>query len=305
MQVPIARIHREPRPERAEAGEPHGAHAGGEGLGRAPGPAGGGRARPALHRPAPGARGHQPAGLRRAPAGRSPRAPARPHPGDRGPQRPDRPGPDAHRPGQQGAGRDAAPQLRGVRRPAAADGGRRAGHRARHRPAARGDPAGHDHRLRRQPHQHARRLRRAGLRHRHQRGRAHPRHPDAAADPSAHDGGHRHRPAAARRDGQGPRAGADHPGRHRRRPGLPGGVPRRGHRGAVDGGPHDGLQHEHRVGRPGRDDRAGRHHRGVPAGPAARPAGRGLGRRGRLLADPAHRRRRGVRQGGARSTPPR
>ena len=34
-------------------------------------------------------------------------------------------------------GRDAAPQLRGVRRPAAPDGRRRPGHRARRRPAAR------------------------------------------------------------------------------------------------------------------------------------------------------------------------
>ena len=48
-----------------------------------------GRARPALHRPAPGARGDQPAGLRRPAAGRPPGPPARPHPRHRGPQRPD------------------------------------------------------------------------------------------------------------------------------------------------------------------------------------------------------------------------
>ena len=60
-------------------------------------------------------------------------------------------------------------------------GDARAGHRARHRPAARADPAGHDGRLRRLAHLDPRRVRRARLRHRHQRGRARPRHPDAAA----------------------------------------------------------------------------------------------------------------------------
>ena len=46
-----------------------------------------------------------------------------------------------------------------------------------------------------------------------------------------------------------------------------------GHRGAVDGGPHDDLQHVHRVGRPGRHDRAGRDHVRLPQGPPARAAG--------------------------------
>ena len=58
---------------------------------------------------------------------------------------------------------------------------RRAGHRARRRPAAGPDPARHDRRLRRLPHLHPRRVRRARVRHRHQRGRARARHPDAAA----------------------------------------------------------------------------------------------------------------------------
>ncbi|CAA9589730.1 MAG: 3-isopropylmalate dehydratase large subunit, partial [uncultured Thermomicrobiales bacterium] len=280
-----------------------GPHAGGEGLGRARRPAGGGRARPALHRPAPRARGHQPAGLRRAAARRAPGAPARPHARHRGPQRPHRRrrrrGPAGHRrPGQPYAGRDAAPQLRGVRRAPAADGRRRAGHRPRHRPAARRHAAGHHDRVRRQPHQHARRVRGAGLRHRHERGRARPGHPDAPAGASPHHGGDRDRTAPAGDVGQGPRARAHRAGRHRRRPGLPRGVPRRGGRGAVDGGPHDGLQHEHRVGRPRRHGRAGRHHVRLPAGPPARAAGRRLGRRRRALGDPAHRRRRGVRQGG-------
>ena len=87
---------------------------------------------------------------------------------------------------------------RRVRRPALPDGQPRPGHRARHRPAARADPAGHDDRLRRQPHQHPRRVRRTRLRHRHQRGRARPRHPDAAAGPAEDDGRHGRRRAAAR-----------------------------------------------------------------------------------------------------------
>ena len=66
------------------------------------------------------------------------------------------------------ADRPAAPELRRARHHAARPRQHRAGHRARHRPAARPHPAGHDRRLRRQPHLDARRVRRAGLRHRHQ-----------------------------------------------------------------------------------------------------------------------------------------
>ena len=63
--------------------------AGREGLGRARRAPGRGRARPALHRPAPAPRGDQPAGLRRAAAGRPHGPPARPDARHRGPQRPD------------------------------------------------------------------------------------------------------------------------------------------------------------------------------------------------------------------------
>ena len=49
-----------------------------------------GRARPALHRPAPRARGHLAAGVRRPAPRRPRRAPARPHGRDDGPQRADR-----------------------------------------------------------------------------------------------------------------------------------------------------------------------------------------------------------------------
>ena len=55
---------------------------------------------------------------------------------------------------------------------------------------------------------------------------------------------------------QGPDPHPHHPHRHRRRPGLHRGVPRPGHRGALDGGPDDRLQHVDRVGRQGRPHRA-------------------------------------------------
>ena len=174
-------------------------------------------------------------------------------------------------------------ELRGVRHPAALARRRRAGHRARGRPAARTHPAGHDGRLRRLAHLDARRVRRARVRHRHQRGRARPRHPDAAAGPPEDDGGQRRGAASRRRHRQGPGARADRAGGHRRRTGLHRRVPRRGDRGAVDGSPDDDLQHEHRVGRQGRHDRARRDHARLPRGSAARTEGRGVGRRRRLL----------------------
>ena len=96
-----------------------GRHAGGEGLGRARRASGRGRrARPALHRPAPRARGDEPAGVRRPAPGRPPGAPPRPHDRDRGPQHPDARHRQAdRRPDQPHPDRDAAPQRRGVRRP--------------------------------------------------------------------------------------------------------------------------------------------------------------------------------------------
>ena len=94
-----------------------------------------------------------------------------------------------------------------------------------------------------------------------------------------------------------------HPGRHRqdrhrRRPGLRPGVPRLRHPRAVHGSPDDHLQHVHRGRRPRRHGRAGPDHLRLPEGPPARAAGRGLGRRRRLLEHPAHRRRRRVRRRG-------
>ena len=96
-----------------------GAHAGREGLGRARRPPRRGRARPALHRPPPRPRGHQPAGLRRAARRRPPGAPPRPDARHRGPQRADpRHRPADRRPGLPHPGRDAARELRRVRCPA-------------------------------------------------------------------------------------------------------------------------------------------------------------------------------------------
>ena len=72
-----------------------------------------------------------------------------------------------------------------------------------------------------------------------------------------------------------------------------------GDRGAVDGGPHDDLQHVDRGGRPGRHGRPGRDDVRLPQGPPARAAGRRLGRRAGALADAADRRR--TRRSTARS----
>ena len=65
--------------------------------------------------------------------------------------------------------------------------------------------------------------------------------------------------AAARGlDGQGHHPRGHRADRHRRRPGLRPGVPRRGDPRPVDGGPDDRLQHVDRGRRPRRDDRPGR-----------------------------------------------
>ena len=65
--------------------------------------------------------------------------------------------------------------------------------------------------------------------------------------------------------------------RHRRRSGLHRGVPRPGHRGALDGGPDDRVQHVDRVGRQGRAHRARpddlRLRRGTTRGPDRAPTG--------------------------------
>ena len=88
-------------------------------------------------------------GLRAEP----PRAPPRSHDRDRRPQHPDARHRQAdRRPHQPHPDRDPAPQRRGVRRAPALARRRRAGHRARRRPAARPHHAGHHRRLRRLAH---------------------------------------------------------------------------------------------------------------------------------------------------------
>ena len=132
------------------------------------------------------------------------------------------------------------------------------GHLPRHRPRAGLHPAGRHAGLRRQPHRDPRRVRRAGLRHRHVRGRARARHADAGAEEVEEHARGRRRQAAAERHRQGHHPRHHRRDRHRRRHRLFAGVRRRGDPRAVDGRPHDGLQHVGRGRRQGRLHRAGR-----------------------------------------------
>ena len=209
------------------------------------------RARPDLHRPAPRPRGHEPAGVRRAAPRRAARCAG---PTARSPP-PTTTRPPTARPWRRGS-RTSSPACRcetlernceefGI--PVYSLGSTAPGHRARDRPRARRHPAGHDDRLRRLAHLDARRLRRARVRDRHQRGRARAR--DAVHGRST-------RPRSMRilydgelgfgvtRQGPDPRhARAPRRRRHdrpRRR------VRRRADPGALDGGPHDRLQHDDR-----------------------------------------------------------
>ena len=95
-------------------------------------------------------------------------------------------------------------------------------------------------------------------------------------------------------EGRDPRPDRADRRRRRDRPRLR--VPRRGDPRPDDGTADDHLQHVDRGRRPGRPDRAGRHDVRVRGGPAARAAGRRLGRGGRALADAPDRRRRALRQ---------
>ena len=193
-------------------------------------------------------------------AGRTVRRPGS-HARHRRPQRADRRHADrrAHQgPAQPRAGPDARAQLRGVRHPRLLAGLRAPGHRPRHRARARRHAAGHDDRLRRQPHGHARRVRRARLRDRHERGRARARDAVPRRAQAALDADRLHRRAGLRRHRQGPHPRDDRPDGRRRRRRPRRRVRRPGDRGALDGGPHDRLQHDDRGRRPGRHDRARR-----------------------------------------------
>ena len=183
-------------------------------------------------------------------------APPGPHAGHRRPQRAhrrlDRGGAD-RRPAVAHSGRDArGATAREFGVPIHSIGSAAPGHRARDRPRAGRDPAGHDDRLRRLAHLHPRRLRRAGVRHRHQRGRARARHPDAAAAQAALDAHQLRGRARLRGHRQGPDPRHDRPHRRRRRRGPRDRVRRPAGRGALDGGPDDRLQHDHRGRRPRR-----------------------------------------------------
>ncbi len=174
------------RPHPAHANH-HGPHAVRQDLGRTRRSHRRGRHRHPLHRPPPGTRSHQPAGVRRPTAGGTQAVARQLHRRHRRPQHPHHrlgAGLRRHcRPDQQRADRHAGrqhPRLwrRGVfpvPQPAPGD-------RARHRPGKRRHAAGHDRGVRRQPHQHARRVRGAGARHRHQRSRARAGHPNAAGE---------------------------------------------------------------------------------------------------------------------------
>ena len=171
-----------------------------------------------------------------------------------------------------------------------------AGHRPCHRAGARADPAGDDDRVRRLAHGHPRRVRGARVRDRDERGRDGPRDPDACSS------------AARRRTRSGSTGGSRRASRAKdiilaliARIGIGGGT---GHvfeyRGeairaltmeqrmticnmSIEGGARAGLI--------GPDDTTFDY----VARPPACAAGRGLGRRGRGLADAADRRRRPVR----------
>ena len=137
-------------------------------------------------------------------------------------------------------------------------------------PAARPHAARHHRRLRRLAHVHARRVRRDGVRHRHERGRARARHADAAAE-AVQDHGDQRRgraPSGRHREGHHPRRHRED--RHRRRPGLRARVPRQRHPRALDGRPHDDLQHVDRGRRPRRHGGAGCHDLRLPEGPRPR-----------------------------------
>ena len=157
------------------------------------------------------------------------------------------------------------------------------GHRPHHRTRAGLHAAGRDAGLRRQPHRDARRLRRAGLRHRHLGSRA--RAGDADADPDQIEEHARRgrRQAAGRRHRQGHHPRHHRRNRHRRRHRLRARICRRGDPRAVDGRPHDGVQHVGRGRRQGGLHRARREGLRLSEGPAEVAEGQGLGRRRALL----------------------
>ncbi len=93
------------------------------------------------------------------------------------------------------------------------------------------------------------------------------------------------------RDGQGHRARGDRQDRHRRRHRIRDRVCRQRHARAVDGRPHDRLQHGDRGRRPHRHGGGRRQDHRIRQGQTVRAARRAVGQGGRLLAHAAERRR--------------
>ena len=272
----------EPTRQGTERGEPSdvAADARREGLGTPRRPSGRRRARPPLRRPPSGARGHQPAGVRRAAPARPSGPPSGPHGRDDGSQRPDDDR-SRHRPDLEATDGCAVDEREGVRHHVVPDGFAGPGHRARHRSRAGLHATRADDRVRRLAHVDARRVRRARDRHRDVGGRARAGDADAAADQARHhvrDGGGR----AARRRGREGRDPGDHrPHRDERRGGSHRGVSRFGDPCALDGGPHDHLQHVDRSRCARRHGRARRHDVRLRGGPPPRAEGRRVGARAR------------------------
>ena len=206
-------------------------------------------------------------------AGGPPGAPPRPHDRDRGPQHPDARHRQAdRRPHEPHADRDAAPQRRGVRRPPALARRHRAGHRPRRRPAARA------HACRASPSSAATRTPRThgafgamafGI------GTSEVEHVLATQTlplkPFKTMAITVEGDAAARRHREGHHPRRHREDRHRRRAGLRARVPRQRHPRALDGGPHDDLQHVDRGGRPRGHGRAGRDDLRLPRRAAPTP----------------------------------
>ena len=170
--------------------------------------------------------------------------------------------------GLEAASRYARRELRCLRHHAVQDERPASGHRAHHRAGAGRDAAGHDDRLRRLAHVHARRVRRARARHRHVGSRARAGHANAAAEEEQEHAGEGRRPVAARLYRERHRARHHRQDRHGGRHGLRDRIRRLDDPRAVDGRPHDGLQHGDRSGRARRHGRRGRHHDRIPEGPS-------------------------------------
>ena len=154
---------------------------------------------------------------------------------------------------------------------------------------------GRDAGVRRQPHRHPRRLRRARLRHRHLGSRARAGDADAHPDQVEEHARRDRRQAAGRRHRQGHHPRHHRRDRHRRRHRLCARICRRSDPLAVDGRPHDGVQHVGRGRRQGGLHRAGREGLRLSEGPPQVAQGQGLGRGHALLGNAAFRRRRTFR----------